>query len=149
MESPVYVRESLKRIDSKLRIRWSYEKKSFAIDRKCDYRNLIPKPVKYKKSENGRVKEVVCPEHSERYISYHDGYLPLLYTRKPDERLIYQLHRSDSFRLGKRFVNAVEDAEEKRQQAVERQGMNEMDDRTGEMYDRLKWANGERMAVGG
>lgn len=148
MDAPVYVKEAIKRIDPKLRLRWSKEKKSFALERKTDYRGLLPKPVYYRRDGDG-IRELLCPEDSERYISYHDGYVPILYTRNVDGRLIYKLHLSDSFRHGRRFVKAIEDAEEGAQIEQERKESELTREMSGEVYDRLQWAHGERMAVGG
>lgn len=150
MSPPTHVVEEVKRIDRDLRIRWSLEKRKFVVEKKIDpqYKYLLPKPIVYRRDGYGKVIEVKLPEDSERYISYHDGYLPVLTVSKADSRLPKILRMHDAQRVGlKVALRQMDERERKKEEAEERRDAELIKDIAGESYDTLHWRQGERSFV--
>lgn len=149
-EPPRYVAEAIRRYDHKLRIRWSREKKKFVVERKVDVRSILIEPVKtIGIDENGKDIKVRCPEYSDRYIQYHDGYFKVIETPEASERLLNWLWESDALRHGKHYLAKLEEAEKKRLDLEKRREAGYLQDVSGESYDFLQYRQGERVSFGG
>ena len=145
-EVPFHIADTIKRIDPLLRLRWSLEKKKFVLERKVDNR-FLPKPVVYKKDQFRGIVEVKCSEDSERYISWHDGYIPVLEVKKLDRRLMQTLYFSDAYRARTNYIREFEESERKKEEREEMKGREAIRDLTGEVYDHLLYRQGERMRM--
>lgn len=75
------VAEALRRYDSDLDVRYSWEKQRWAIVFRTRRPELIPKPVRFEKTEAG-VREHLMPEKSEAYISYKTKTYPAGYVKR-------------------------------------------------------------------
>lgn len=150
--APLHFREELKRIDSTLRLRWSRERGYFVLERKIPgnlKHQAVQKPIVRVKDSSGEVREVLCPEHSDRYVRWKNGYIPLMDVPVLDRRLIDMLQAGDMRRQGKYFVQRLEEKEEADNRLQERRDEDEMYHHALESYDRLAWREGRRVSVGG
>lgn len=146
MRVPDYLRRRLRDYDPHLRLRWSKEKKSFILERKADQR-FIPRPVITKTGSDGKPMEIVAPIDSDRYIQYHQGYLPILTTSVLSEKLLHQLWQSDAWNGCVDFIKRREEKERQEEIRKERKESDDLQDISGESYDHLRWAQGERIAI--
>ena len=140
--APLYIREELQRYDPYLRIRWSYQRKKWAVDRKAQGRSQIFLPIKY--TPWGYKK---LPEHSDISICYRNQTINIFYTPHLDRRLFLALFEMDSFRWGKRFVSKLEESEKKEQKRIDKYDSGELDALSGDVYDHLAYKEGRRASM--
>lgn len=110
---------ALKRYDSGLRVRWSPEKRCWAVDAPYSVPNpnVIPKPVKFYRIGNAdHWVETLLPENSERNIQYRDKRYVVCWAKKITMALFNAIARRDSHRYGKGAVGLF-DAELAKQDA--------------------------------
>ena len=146
---PRHVVEELKRYAPALRLRWSKERQCFVLERQLGGRASAPRPVIYRRGADGQMREILCPENSDRYIAYHDRYIPIMDKAPLDRRLFWSLYSADAFRDGKYFVPRLEEREEAQEKRQERYTRQTFSDLSGEMYDHLQVMQGERTYMGG
>ena len=70
--------ELLRNLNRRLRLRWSYERRCWALEEKVKRPDLMPPPVKTIKIGNNEI-DILLPELSDRRIQYRDKYLPICY----------------------------------------------------------------------
>lgn len=75
------VADALRRYDSGMDIRFSWERNRWAIVFHTRRPDLIPKPVVWKETKAGPV-EALAPENSEAYISYKTKTYPAGYVKR-------------------------------------------------------------------
>jgi len=149
---PFHVVSELKSYDPELRIRWSREKGSWAIERKVHNSKLLSKPVKWKRGSNGQWKWERLPEYSEKYIQFHDGYTPILYAHFLDRRLFLALFKLDGWKYGFKGKNYVRDnayKEEKQEEKKESKEREIIEDTGKDALGFMRWKSGERMSLNG
>ena len=149
--APAHIVRQVKAIDPELRIRWSKEKRVFVVDRKVDtrYRYLMPKPILHRRDGYGKVIEILMPEDSERYITYHDCVMTVLSVKETALPFLPEmLRRTDCHHDSVKANLRKMDEEERRKEMIEdARDSEEIRQIAGESYDTLHWRQGERMAV--
>lgn len=77
------VARALKTYDPNIRVRWSWEKKKWAVEARAKRGKMILPPVFYKQVQDGKdwFEESLLPERSERYIQYHDQSYVICWTK--------------------------------------------------------------------
>lgn len=126
----------LKRYDSELGARYSWEKKRWAITRKVMplLRSHLPLPVKRMPRMGGGFDEVLKPELSEAYLNWKNKTVVIGYVRDLTKETIREVFRMDGWRKGNSIhgrIAGVEAGIEKRQQYEKKQ-------RVGAAYDFLR-----------
>lgn len=131
------VADALRRYDPNIEIRYSWERKSWAIAFRTRRPDLIPPPIKSvpigSYSGNGFIEELL-PEKSEAYISYRTKTYPAAYVKKLSWKTFDQLIASDTMMTGsvKRQMKTLDD---KRNIEYHRQNK----DRWKEARTYMKW----------
>ena len=117
-----YVVDALRRYDPNLDVRWSWEKRKWAIVVRPLRPDMIPPPVKYVKAKEGKGgwEEVVLPEKSEAFISYRTETMPVGYFEKLSWAVLGDIVENDTWRKGKvqRQLQKMAEQREKEQKAV-------------------------------
>ena len=97
---------ALKRYDPGLRVRWSHERKQWAVDapfaENTDPR-FIPKPVRFEKIEDGEGEHWVArlmPEYSERSMQFRDKRYVVCWAKNLTREILGAVRRCDSHRPG-------------------------------------------------
>jgi len=162
---PAHIVQELKRYDPMLRIRWSMEKKCFILERqafrKLQARCLGPGkdikredvfglPVEWSESVFGMWRSQIAPEMSERYIAFHEGYVPVLETKEIDRRVLRAVFSMDAWkfgRYGKQFKNESEYREKKMREAEKKRRMDETRSRSAAVYEHMGYWDGRRMSM--
>lgn len=91
------VADALRRYDRNLDVRYSWERRQWAITYRTTRPDLLPKPVRFTESEGG-VLESLMPEKSEAYISYRTRTYPAAYVPKLSWDLYKKMIAADSMR---------------------------------------------------
>ncbi len=109
------VADALRRYDPEIDVRYSWERRRWAIVFRTRRPDLIPKPVIWTETEAGPV-ESLAAEHSEAYISYKTKTYPAGYVKKLGWPAYENIVRSDTQMRGgvaselKRMADAREAA---------------------------------------
>lgn len=159
MQPPSHIVEEVKRYDPLLNLRWSKEKRKYVLERKVDTKTVpksvldrvIPRPVLFRRDNDKRVKEIILPENSDRYIHYHRKTVPVAFMDKLDRRLFWWIFSHDSFALGRgqKAVREMESRERAAEQRKDQKQSESVRDMGGEAYDHMKHISGERMFMSG
>lgn len=141
------VAAALKRYDPDLRVRWSWERKAWAVEAKVKHRYGIVPPVFFLRDDaSGLWNERLLPEHSDRYICYRDSTYIILWAKVLDARVLQAVVDRDSNRVGGEdgLVDHF-DADVRRVQ-WERDASEHtlVSERSREAYDRLRFLNKTR-----
>ena len=91
------VADALRRYDSNLDVRFSWERRMWAITYRTRRPDLMPKPVRFTETEAG-VIESRLPEKSEAYISYHTRTFPALWVSHLNWDVFKRVVESDGMR---------------------------------------------------
>ena len=89
------VADALRRYDPEIEVRYSWERRRWAIVFRTRRPDLIPKPVVWKETEAGPV-ETLAPENSEAYISYKTKTYPAGYVKRLGWPAYENIVRSDT-----------------------------------------------------
>ena len=89
------VADALRRYDPELDIRYSWERKRWAITFRTRRPDLIPKPVAWTETASGPVEKLM-PEKSEAYISWKTKTYPAGYVKKLGWPAYENIVRSDT-----------------------------------------------------
>lgn len=138
MRGPVV--EALQRYDPGLRVRWSPERKKWALDApflKADP-NWIERPVVFEKGLDGIWKERLLPENSERYILHRDKRYAVCYVDKVDERLLDVVTNRDTFKHKNRAQGIFDEHRTEFKEAKVKDEAERKDKRVREGFDQLK-----------
>jgi hypothetical protein len=128
-----YVVDALRRYDPNLDIRWSWEKRKWAIVVRPLRPELIPAPIRYAKTSVGWVEEKL-PERSEAAISYRTETMPVGYFEKITWSVLGDIIENDTWRKGRvaRQLQAMAEKAEADRKKVEA-------DRRKEAWKYLRW----------
>lgn len=134
--------EALRRYDPGLRVRWSHEKKCWAVDAPFTHPNpnVIPKPIKFQRIGNGDYWiETLLPEYSERNIQYRDRRYVVCWAKRVTHRLLDAIVKRDGQRFKRGIVgvfdkNQADTAAGKRKEATFAKG-----ERVYAAWDRFKF----------
>lgn len=140
------VAHALKVYDKRLRIRWSHEKKKWAIERIVPKgaRYLLVPPVVYERIPGTKklFKEKLLPEYSDRRICWDSKTSIIAYCKKVTWDVYDAIVSSDCRRAtAQERVKSVEDA---RVDEIEYKHR----DRAREAYKFMRWANGRTLGAG-
>lgn len=134
---------ALKRYDPGLRVRWSHERKRWAVDAPYAEQTApaaIPAPVRFERIEDGSHWVArLLPEYSERNIQYRDRRYVVCWATRLTRDLVGAIARRDSHRVRRGLVGlldedmAVRDAEKAKTERRTTQ------DRVDAGYDRFKF----------
>lgn len=117
------VAEAMRRYDPELDVRYSWERRQWAIVYRTRRPDLIPPPVKNIHTEGGWLEELL-PEKSEAYISYRTKTYPAGYVRRLGWSAYERLIQSDTMLRGsvrKQLQKLKDEREiEQRRQSQER-----------------------------
>lgn len=148
---PNRILAELKRYDPALRLRWSREKRKFVLERKVLSglrKYVIPEPIRW--TETSIVGVFVKKNldlFSERYIAWHEGYVPILEVGKLDRRLFWKVFELDAWRFGrygKRYHNHAQFKEAQKEENEMRRFRGRIEDRAKESYENIAWRTGRR-----
>lgn len=106
------VADALRRYDRNLDVRYSWERKMWAITYRTRRPDLLPKPVRFIETKAG-VVESLMPEKSEAYVSYRTKTFPAAYIDRLNWDAYKRIIESDSMRANVR--SRLKDLEEKRE----------------------------------
>ena len=133
---------ALKRYDKNLDVRWSWQKKAWAIVTRPLRPDLIPAPMRWMQTAAGWV-EARLPEKSEAYVSFRTKTMPVGYVKHLSWDLVRQITTTDTWRNGR-----VARQLQKMQEAAERDRMRVARDRWREARKYMNWhARTHPMAV--
>lgn len=137
---PVGFVRSLKSFNRDLRVRWSFEKAKWIIEHKATDRRGCFTPVHMEMTYDGKIKEHRLPEHSDRYIQYHDCYYGVFYVDKLDSRIIPQLYAMDTahYKNGKEFAKTVDQREADAEAYADKKKREYMMDYSTDVWSYLK-----------
>lgn len=117
------VADALRRRDPNLDVRYSWERRRWAIVHRPRRPDLIPPPVRPELTAGGIVEHLL-PEKSEAYISYRTKTYPIAYVEKLSWLAFRRLVESDTMTAGsvKRQLAAINEArrKEERRQSQDR-----------------------------
>lgn len=133
---------ALKRYDPTLRVRWSFEKKAWAVDapyKKFDAQ-FLPAPVRYVQSGT-IVEEKLLPELSERRILYRDKRYLVCATKVLDRRLLYAVVAHDTHRNKRGAVGTFEDLRKEEKEQESREAARRKDERVYGAWDYYRYLN--------
>ena len=137
--------EALRRYDPGLRARWSWEKKTWAVDaplKRHDSGWMLP-PVRYEATPQG-VIEHLMPELSDRYIEYHGRRYTVCWARHLDWRLYWAIVGRDSHRMQGGAAGEFVKRWKEREQAQRIKDAKLRSDRAEQAFDRLRFLNRTR-----
>lgn len=133
--------EALARYDPGLRVRWSHEKRKWAVDaplQRVDER-WCPPPVRWRESSvNGVWVQDLLPEYCERHIQHHDRRYVICWAQSVTWRLFFAMAASDTQRHRRGAVGMFDDNLRAVENARRRRDKHARDERVYEGYDRLK-----------
>jgi len=89
------VADALRRYDPDIDVRYSWERRRWAIVFRTRRPDLIPKPVRWVETKTGPV-ETLAPENSEAYISYKTKTYPAGYVKRLGWPAYENIVRSDT-----------------------------------------------------
>jgi hypothetical protein len=89
------VADALRRYDPDIDVRYSWERRRWAIVFRTRRPDLIPKPVRWVETKIGPV-ETLAPENSEAYISYKTKTYPAGYVKRLGWTAYENIVRSDT-----------------------------------------------------
>lgn len=98
----------LKRYDPGLRIRWSWEKKKWAVEAPVRRQDKLVPPVFYEPVGEGEWIEHILPELSERYITYQEKMYVICWTKNLDTRLVDAVVKRDSNRISGNYLASID-----------------------------------------
>lgn len=133
--------EALKRYDPGLRVRWSHEKKKWAIDAPYNIPNPneIAKPVKfYRVGEGDHWLETLLPEYSERNFEYKDKRYVVAWAKKVTWSLLQAIANHDTYRHRKGAVGMLNDELKARDTKKAKDFKSRRDDRVYEGWHQFK-----------
>lgn len=146
MTPPTEFVNELHRFDPNLRIRWGRHQSVWIIERQMPPRHkqlLAERPSPESKSDRGR----------DVWEGWRDGYVHVL-TVAPEllenRPLVFQtLADADAWRVGgmERLAQKLDELDALQEAANDREIKNWVEAATSEAYDRLKWLQGERVAM--
>ena len=113
------VADALRRYDHELDVRYSWERRRWAIVFRTRRPDLIPKPVVWTETKSGPV-ESLAAENSEAYISYKTKTFPAGYVKKLGWPAYENIVRSDTQMRGS-VAGELRKLEEKREKEQEAQ----------------------------
>lgn len=93
------IADALRRYDPELDIRYSWERRQWAIVYRTRRPDLLPPPVKNVLTEAGTI-EILMPEKSEIYISYRTKTYPAAYVPKLSWNVFHKIIASDTMLRG-------------------------------------------------
>lgn len=131
--------DALKRYDPGLRVRWSFEKKKWAVDAPLKDRRDIAPPVFYERLPGNQYIEHLLPEKSERYINYHSGRYPVCFAVKLNKALLPAIAQRDQVRMRGAFVGKYVEGLRQERDFKERGREKRADERAREGYELLKF----------
>ena len=149
---PSFLRRLAKFDEGRVRLRWSYDRHKWSIERKMtatvEYVHAIPEYVQRFHPVTQMWEEVP----NETYITARDGYLVIDYVSPetpPHDWLIHNLQKYDIRRLGgaKEVVRKLEALEEARKEQKDKASSEELRFIASESYDHLKRRMGEQSFV--
>ena len=138
--------QALRAYDRKLRVRWSHEKKKWAVDRvvpRSLWDRMVP-PVAFERIPGTKMfRETVAPEFSEKRICYDSRTQVVLYCNVLTWDVFEALVNADCRRVGgiNDRVKALESAKASDQARRDR-------DRMREAYKYLRWAENRKGGAG-
>lgn len=133
----------LERFDKELRIRWGVRTALWIIERKMpsQHRQLLSERPNPWKSLRGL----------DLYDGWREGYVHVLSVHPSmlDERVFEALSEADAWRQGgfAAIAQKLDDQDAAEEAAIDRKIKNYTQAAASEAYDRLKWLQGERVAV--
>lgn len=107
------VADALRRYDPELDVRYSWERRRWAIVFRTRRPDLIPKPVVWTETEAGPA-ESLAPEYSEAYISYKTKTYPAGYVKRLGWPAYENIVNSDTQLRGS-VAGKLKELEEKRE----------------------------------
>lgn len=112
---------ALKRHDKNLDVRWSWQKRMWAIVTRPLRPDLIPVPMKWAKTAAGWVDERL-PERSEAAVSFRTQTMPVGYVKNLSWDLVRQIVTTDTWRNGRvaKQLKAMQEAAERDRMRVAR-----------------------------
>ncbi len=133
--------EALKRYDPGLRVRWSHEKKKWAVDAKffLPNPNVLPKPVRFLEIGPDQWLETLLPEYSERNIQYRDHTYVVCWARKVDWPLLRAVASRDAQKFKKGLAGALDQEMASQAIAKEKTAKSVKDERVYAAWDRFKF----------
>jgi len=127
------VAEALRRYDPELDVRYSWERRRWAIVFRTRRPDLIPAPVKCALTSAGFVDELL-PEKSEAYISYRTKTYPAAYVKKLGWPAYERIVASDTVLRG-----SVKSQLKKLEEVREIERMRQAKDRYKEARSYMNW----------
>lgn len=124
---------ALKRYDKNLDVRWSWQKRMWAIVTRPLRPDLIPAPMKWAHTAGGWVDERL-PEKSEAAVSFRTKTMPVGYVKHLTWDLVKQIATTDTWRNGRIAKQLA-----KMQEAAERDRMRVARDRWREARKYMNW----------
>lgn len=125
------------RYDHRLRARWSWERRKWAIDYPVRKDMMVP-PVFYEKLSNGKYKEHLLPELSERRVTYQTGREPICYVNKIDKNAYCAVVEADMQRFKNSFLGFDKMVQENKKKIAQKKFLEKSDFMSSEGYERLK-----------
>lgn len=104
---------ALRRYDRNLDIRYSWERRKWAVTVRTRLKGMVPPPVRYERV-GGIFVTHLLPEKSERYISFHTKTIAVAYVDHVTTSVVDQIVASDSWRRGNSATRRVREVEEAR-----------------------------------
>jgi hypothetical protein len=133
---------ALKRYDKNLDVRWSWQKRMWAVVTRPLRPDLIPAPMKWVQTATGWM-EGRLPEKSEAAVSFRTKTMPVGYVKHLSWDLVRQIIETDTWRNGRIAKQLA-----KMQEAAERDRMRVSRDRWREARKYMNWhARTHPMAV--
>jgi hypothetical protein len=127
------VAAALRRYDPNLDVRYSWERRSWAISFRTRRPDLIPRPVRPEITGSGIIEHLM-PERSEAYISYRTKTYPAAYVKKLSWNTFERIVASDVGRNGS-VTNQVKEIQAARDAEIHRQNK----DRWKEARSFMNW----------
>lgn len=133
---------ALKRYDKNLDVRWSWQKKMWAVVTRPLRPDLIPAPMRWAKEASGWVERRL-PELSEHALSFRTKTMPVGYVKHLSWDLVRQIASTDTWRNGRVAKQLA-----RMQESAERSRMSVARDRWREARSYMNWhARTHPMAV--
>lgn len=150
--APTHIVEELKRYDPDLRIRWSRQRGAWVIERYMENNTVISKPVRWHRDRAGAWKWRTLSEFDDKYIQYHERYVPIIYAHFLDRRLFWSLYQTDAWKQsykGKDYSRQSEYADDKKKEKSDSKGRELLEETGKEALGFMRWQSGERMSLNG
>jgi hypothetical protein len=134
---------ALKRYDPGLRVRWSWEKRKWAVDapfaESTDPR-AIPKPVRFEQVDGtGHWVARLMPEYSERNIQFRDNRYVVCWAKRLTPALVSAIAKRDSHRVKKGLVGLFDRDQAERIDEKKKATRRATDERVYSGWDRFKF----------